>query len=136
MVVLAILAMISAAFPVMLNHAVPGRRIAVTAERIRSLFRDAAMESTRRGVPVSVRLSEGALQVTVPGTPDRTILELPVPASVDMSLRGAMGQSASSMTLFPDGSGDGAEVDLTDRGHHWRVRRSALTGRVSAEAVQ
>jgi general secretion pathway protein H len=127
LVVIAILVMLAAAFPVALDRTLPGRRVAVTAQRLVSAVRDAESRSLLRGKPVTLQMSDAGL---VSG--EKVAVEFP--ATTRVALLDADGRALKSIIAYPDGSATAARFEVSERKHARSVVVSSNTGRVSLQA--
>ena len=118
MVVLLILVLAATAFPLAIDHTLPGRRVSVAAEKVRSALLDAELRSMASGQPIE--LAVGALKHSMR-------------SHVDLKLAAPDGATLDSVTLFPDGSSSGAHLTLTSGRHRSSVELSAVTGLISVE---
>ena len=128
MVVLAILVMVAALFPVALDRALPGRRVSAAAQQLASVVREAQADSVFSGRPVTLRLQEHRLAVEEATASARSA---PLPQSVALSMSDQDGRPLTALILYPDGSTQGALLEVDDTNHREVVHVSAVTGRVS-----
>jgi type II secretion system protein H len=134
MVVMTILVMVAALFPFALDHALPGRRVSTTAERLVSVVREAQGSSLLSGRPVAVRLlghglvTQDAATTTMIGRP------LAFPRSTAVTLSDLEGRTVPALVVYPDGSAQAVRFELEDGGHRGAVLVSAMTGRVAVAA--
>jgi general secretion pathway protein H len=130
LVVLAILVMAAALFPLALNRALPGRRVSTTADRVVAALNEAEAESTAIGRPVTVSLVEGQLEATAENAhPLRRPLRFP--GSIKVALTDLDGETATALTVFPDGSAQGGHFVIESGAHRSLVAVSGLTGRIA-----
>jgi len=115
MVVLAILVLVAAAFPLAIDRTLPSRRVNVGAERIRAQIRTLEDRSIATGEPVRTRASEFTKLLA---------------SATHVSVVDLEGAPLDALVLLPDGSSSGARVLIADGRYHSFVRVSALTGRV------
>lgn len=137
MVVLTILVLSVAVIPLSLNRMMPGRRVAVAADRIGSVIRDAQLSSVGDGAPWQVSVQDHSLTVaavqsepvsdTARSVAPRTVV---VPSTVRLKLASIDGRTVPALTVYPDGATSGGRIDIADGAHHNAVNVSALTGRV------
>lgn len=136
MVVLAILALMAGAIPVMLSHRLPAHRIAAAAAQVSAVLRNAALEASLRGIPVRVALEGDVLCARGLGAQGQELTRMTLPAGMQTRLRAFGGASTDGVVIYPDGSTIGGTVELADTTHRWMVSMSGLTGRVSMEAAR
>lgn len=127
LVVIAILVLLAAAFPVALDRTVPGRRVAVTAQKLASAIRDAESESMLRGVPVKLQMGEGGLV-------NGGNVAVNFPRATQVALLDHDGRRLDEIVVYPDGSASAARFEVRERAHSRAVVVSGNTGRVSVEA--
>lgn len=113
LVVLAIMLMMSAAFPLVLDRALPGRRVTVATEHLVVAIREAQARSISQGKPVRVPL------VTLTGS---------LSASTHVVFTDWNGRALSALMLYPDGSAIGGRLLVVDGSHRSTVVVSAFTG--------
>lgn len=127
MVVMAILVMIAAAFPFAIDRAMPGHRVAAITQRLGSMVRAAQVSSLASGKPVTVRL-EGRDRVAADNS---FVKDQAIPASVAVSMEDPDGRVIPGLVLYPDGSAQGARIEVNEGDRRGVVVVSALTGRVT-----
>jgi prepilin-type N-terminal cleavage/methylation domain-containing protein len=120
MVVIAILTVMLAAFPLALRRMLPSRRIATAEQELVAKLHDAASRSAATGEPVRATFDELAKSLAL-----GTRLRLVDPD----------GGRLSAIILYPDGSATPARFELADGQFHTAVVLSGLTGRVSIDAT-
>ena len=133
LVVLAILVMAAALFPLALNRALPARRVTTTADHLIAAVRTAQAASTANGRPVTLTINAEGLSV---GARDagQARARWSFPASVRVTLTDAGGGAApSALTVFPDGSAQAMRFDVQAGAHETVVTLSGLTGRLFVE---
>jgi general secretion pathway protein H len=131
LVVLAILVMAAALFPLALNRALPARRVSTTVDRLVAAVHEAQAESVTRGLPVTLTLVGDGLEASAKSA--RALLRpVKFSESVHVDLRDGNGQAATSLTVFPDGSAQGGQYQIAAGEHLSLVQVSGLTGRVDA----
>ena len=128
MVVLVILVLLSAALPLALDRALPGRRVVVTTEKLRSAIRDAQSLSATHGK--LVRLEFGASGVSG----DRIALQFPPTTHVE--LKDADGLHLSEVSVYPEGTLTEANIVVSERTHQRTLHLSGLTGRITVEVPE
>jgi general secretion pathway protein H len=126
MVVMAILVMVAALFPVALDRALPGRRVAATTERLISLVHEAQMASVLSGRPVSLTLRPHALTAILADKAPSVAF----PASMTVRMLDAQGRDIPQLLLYPDSSSRGARLQIEDSGRRGALVVSAITGRI------
>jgi general secretion pathway protein H len=131
MVVMAILVMIAAAFPLALDHAMPGRRVSTTAERLVARIHEAQDLSLMSGRPYRLTLQDHGLL-----TQDTTTLAtmghaLLFPPSTQVSLFNTERQAVPALLVYPDGSAQAGQFSVADGAYRSSVLVSSVTGRVS-----
>jgi general secretion pathway protein H len=109
LVVIAILVLISTAIPLVLDHALPERRVAVAADRLVTAIHAAQATSIATGKPSAIVLP-GEVRITDPD-----------------------GRGLDAVYMFPDGSANAARFEIRDGDHRRAVVVSGLTGRVKLE---
>lgn len=136
MVVMAILVLVATLLPMALDRALPGHRVATTAERLMSLVREAQGSSVVSGRPVTLTV-QGHELVTQDGATSAAIgRPFSFPTSTNVSLIDLEGRAATALVVYPDGSTQPVRFDIEDSGRRRAVIVSAVTGRVSLTADQ
>lgn len=136
MVVMAILVLVATLLPLALDRALPGHRVATTAERLMSLVREAQGSSVVSGRPVTLQV-QGHELVTQDAANSAAIgRPFSFPTSTTVSLKDLEGRAAAALVVYPDGSAQPARFDVEDSGRHRAVIVSAVTGRVSLTSDQ
>ena len=125
LVVLTILVLLSAALPLALDRALPGRRVVVTSEKLRAAIRDAQSFSAMRGKPVR-------LQFSTSGVSGERIA-LPFPSTTRVELKDAEGLHLNEVSVYPEGTLTEANIVVSERTHQRTLHLSGLTGRVTIE---
>lgn len=134
MVVMAILVLMVSAVPIAINRMMPGRRVAVTAERISTAVRDAQAMSTATGTPVSLEVGRRditAVQVTRRSAQPVSHKVLTTSSSTELKVNDDDGRPTTAVIVYPDGATSGGSIDIIDGTHQARISISALLGRVS-----
>jgi general secretion pathway protein H len=126
LVVLAIMGLLAATLPLALNRALPGRRVAVTADRIVSALRDAQLESRIAGSRIVLEVRSGQ------GLTREGHVIVPAPSPLELSAVAPLGAALENLVVYPDGSLTAARVLVRDGSREKRIRITAL-GRVAAE---
>jgi general secretion pathway protein H len=136
MVVMAILVMVATLLPMALDRALPGHRVATTAERVVSMVREARGSSMLSGKPIRLAVQEHDL-VAQDATTSATIgRPLNFPSSTTVSLTDLDGRAAAALVVYPDGSAQAVRFNVEDGGRRKAVLVSALTGRASLASGQ
>jgi general secretion pathway protein H len=120
MVVIAILTVMLAAFPLALRRLLPSRRIATAGQEIVARLHDAESRSAATGQPVRTTFEE---------------LTRRLASDTHLRLVDPDGGRLSAIVLYPDGSATPARFELADGEFHRVVVLSGLTGRVSIDAT-
>jgi Tfp pilus assembly protein FimT len=119
-VMLAILTLMLAAFPLALSRLLPSRRVATAGQELAAKLRDAESRSAATGEPVRETLDH-----LVRGLAPATRVQLLDPD----------GAQLSSVVVYPDGSATPARFKLIDGQFQGTVTLSGLTGRVLIDAM-
>jgi general secretion pathway protein H len=125
LVVIAIVTTLAALLPVAIDRALPGRRVAATAQRLVSALRDAQSDSLATGEPVHLEFRENA------GLVRASKLAVAFPSATQVRLADAEGRPVHDLTAYPDGSMVSARFEVSERSHHAAVVISGITGRVA-----
>ena len=131
MVVMAILVLMATLLPMVLDRALPGRRVDTTAERVVSMVREARGSSMLSGKPVKLTLQEHDLVAQDVSTLATLGHPLTFSSSTTVSLLDLDGRPAPALVVYPDGSAQAVRFNVEDSGHQKGVLVSALTGRAS-----
>jgi general secretion pathway protein H len=127
LVVLAIIAALSAAFPLALSRFVPARRLDAAARVLVADIRSAQSLSLGQNKPVALEIEAHRYQV--PRGESRELR-----SSTFLELRSADDlRRLATLRVFPDGSSSGGRFIFRDGAHTRVVVVSALTGRVRLE---
>jgi general secretion pathway protein H len=130
LVVLAILVMAAALFPLALNRALPGRRVAASVDHLVATLHDAEAESAVTGLPVTLRLPDARSEE--PLSNSRAIVHaIAFRSLVRVELKDGDGARAPALTVFPDGSAQAGEYAVESGARRSLVRVSGLTGRIA-----
>jgi general secretion pathway protein H len=137
LVVLAILVLVSAAWPLMFSHrALQARRDAAGVQRLVSGLREVQSYSIQRGMPVRVRLQDRILHLDVALVSSvlsaRPLEDIPIDAPVSQLPEG--GSDSQWVTFFPDGSSSGAQYRVGEGSAATTVWISPATGRIRVKA--
>ena len=127
LVVIALLTMVAALIPVAFDRALPSRRVAVTAQRLVSVLRDAQSDSLVGGKPVRLQFDEHG------GLVRRSKPAVSFPASTRVRLSDGDGRPMREVTMFPDGSTADARFEVSERAYRAVVVLSGITGRIALE---
>jgi len=133
-VVLAIVALMAGMVPLALGRALPGRRVAATAERLVALVDEAQAESEARGRPLRLKLVDRTL-IADPSEARSALQPVSWADSTKVTLTDGLGRATPALVVYPDGSTDGAQFQVVDGSHQARVQVSALTGRITRGRV-
>jgi general secretion pathway protein H len=136
LVVMAIMAALSAAFPLALNRFVPARRVDAAARQLLSDIRLAEARSVATGRPVEIVPAANGYTVSEAGTPAATVVSTRSwRASTALSLKSHDGsRELAAFRLFPDGSSSGAHFWIRDGERVRAVVVSELTSRAEIQA--
>jgi general secretion pathway protein H len=129
MVVVAILLLAAALLPMALDRALPGHRVATTAQQVVSMVREARGSSMLSGRPIKLTLQEHDLVTQDAATSASIGRPVSFPSSTTISLTDSDGRSAAALLVYPDGSAQPMRFDVEDEGHRKAVLVSALTGK-------
>jgi hypothetical protein len=120
MVVLAILVLISTAFPLALDRVLPARRVSSATQKLVLRLRSSQERAMLTGQPVQLAF-------------DTLRKELPI--STRLALEGrSCSEGACSITLFPDMTADAQRIDISDHERRAAIRISGVTGRIAVVA--
>ncbi|MEP7246137.1 MAG: prepilin-type N-terminal cleavage/methylation domain-containing protein [Gammaproteobacteria bacterium] len=128
MVVIAVLVLMTSVLPLALNRALPGRRVAVTAQRIASAVREAQSQSTATGNPVRLQFRQGV------GLALADRLAVSFAASTTVTLIDSDGRKGKRLTAYPDGSITSARFEVSESTHRSDVVVSGVTGKVAVSS--
>lgn len=131
LVVMAIVTLLAAALPAALNRSLPGRRVAVTTDRLVAGVRDAQAASVLSGQPVTLELQSRGFAFS-----HRAARAGSFAASTRVVLTDTEGRPAREITVFPDGSAQGGRFEIVDGPHRRTVIVSPLTGRVFVDRTR
>jgi general secretion pathway protein H len=118
LVVLAIMVIAVTAFPLVLDRALPGRRVRAATEHLEAAIRDAEIQSIALDQPQRLSVSELTSQF---GT------------STHLRANGPGGGSLRAVVTYPDGSTNGARFVVSDGPDQSTVVVGEITGRISVE---
>ena len=137
MVVIAIMAALTAAFPVALNRFVPARRLDAAARELVADIRLAQARSVSSGNPVFIEPAAHGYRVfTVAGVIRELVAVREWRASTELALQALDGSAGTdSLRIFADGSSTGGLFTIRDGERQRGVTVSELTGRVRLEVV-
>jgi len=113
LVVLAIMLLMAATFPLVLDRVLPGRRVTMATEHLAVAIRDAQARSIAQGKAVSVQLA---------------ILTHSFSATTHATFTDWNGRPLSTLVLYPDGSATGGQLRVVDGAHRSTLVLSAITG--------
>jgi prepilin-type N-terminal cleavage/methylation domain-containing protein len=128
LVVVTILVMLAALFPVAMDRALPGRRVAVTSQRLMAAIRDAQSDSLASGRPVRLELDASA------GLTRNARVAVGLPPSTQVRLTDREGRPLRELVVQPDGSVPAARFEVSAGPHRSAVLLSEMSGRVTLEA--
>lgn len=128
LVVLTIVVLMTAAWPLAAPHVFPTQRLRNEARQLGQAIRMARMTARLTGTAQE-------LEISTTGTAYRIASELhELPDGLTMHVRRESSAGATDrLTLFPDGSSSGATVDLSLHERVASVRVMAVTGRVEMD---
>jgi len=129
-VVIAILVMIAALFPVALDRTLPGRRVSAGCEQLVSTIHEAEGASIVSGRPITLALQDHQLTARDAATGVRLGRALSFAVATHIQLIDQESRPLSRLMLYPDGSAQAGRIELEDGGHRGAVAISPLTGRV------
>jgi general secretion pathway protein H len=125
LVVLFIMAALSAAFPLALNRFVPARRVDAAARTLLADIRTAQTRSVATDRPVALEVEAGSYRLN-PGEARK------FSGSTTLALYAADSERPLDVwRVFPDGSTSGGRFVIRDGARKRQIEVSALTGRVS-----
>jgi len=125
LVVLAIIGLLSAAIPVLLQSAMPGARSLAAARALAGDLRAARGQAIARGTAAVLRFDAGKqVYVLEPGHATRTL-----PNATPFALQGAQTQ----IGFYADGSSTGGVVFVGQGAQRHRVAADWLTGRITVD---
>lgn len=119
LVVLAIMVIAVTAFPLVLNRALPRRRVRAATEHIEAAIRRAEIQSTALDQPERISVEQLSSRLAT-----STHLRTTTPG----------GALLRALVVFPDGSTSGARFVLSDGPDRSTVLVSEITGRIHVEA--
>ena len=128
LVALAIMVLIAASVPVALNRMLPGRRVAVAADRLVADLQWLQSESIRVKTPGQLALLPDGYRMDV--GPRKQNVSLPATMRVQLRARSDE-RELRQLTFFPDGTAVPARVSMTDSGRDVDLEVGMLTGRVN-----
>ena len=125
LVVMTILVLMASMFPLALNRTLPNRRVAAAVDNTWSALRYAQSLSAVTGREVHVRLHANQIEIES----SRRVWKL----TAGVAIVANPGESPREvLTFFPDGSSDGAIIEVASGTRTRGLRVSALTGRIFA----
>lgn len=119
LVVLAIMVIAIAAFPLALDRALPGRRVHAATEHLEAAIRHGEIESIARDQPVRLSVSRLTSQF---------------PASIHVEVTGPGGAPLRALMTYPDGSTNGPHFVVSDGADRGTLTVSEITGRIDVDA--
>lgn len=127
LVVLAILVLMAGLFPLALKRTLPGRRVEAASQVLVGALHNAQSLSIAAGRDVFVDIAGERINII----PDQRTWKLSAEARIQV---GAIANTRQRLTFFPDGTSDGALIEVRAGTRTRMVRVSALTGRISVES--
>lgn len=128
LVALTIMVLIAAAVPIALGHLLPGRRVAVAADRLTSDLRWLQAESILAKAPGQLTVLPDGYRMEV--GPRRQNVALAGSMHIQLRAR-ADHRELRSLTFFPDGTAAPAVLSIADSGRSVDLEIGMLTGRVN-----
>lgn len=136
LVVVAIMAALTAAFPIALNRFVPARRVDAATRELVADIRLAQARSVSSGKPVFIEPAAHGYRI-LSGAKRELVAVREWRASTDLGLQALDGSAgADSLRVFADGSSTGALFTIRDGTRLRGVTVSELTGRVRLAAAE
>ena len=127
LVVLTILVLMAGLFPLALNRTLPGRKAEAAAQTLVSALRYAQSSSIIGGRDVSVNIDRMKIDITSPAR------SWSLPAEARFQGSGSGVESRQRVTFFPDGSSDGAVIQVRAGSRSRLITVSGLTGRITVD---
>lgn len=115
LVVLAIMVIAVAAFPLALDRVLPGRRVRAATEHLVTVIRHAEIQSIALDEPQRLSVTELTSRVS-----SSTHIEASRPG----------GEPLRALVIYPDGSTNGARFVVSDDGDRSTLTVSEITGRI------
>lgn len=115
LVVLSIMVIAVAAFPIALNRALPGSRVHAAIEHVEAAVRRTEIRSIALDQPQRLSVAELTLQVAT---------------STHLKATGPDGESLRALVTYPDGSTNGARFVVSDGSDRATVIVGEITGRI------
>ena len=135
MVVIAIMAALTAVFPLALNRFVPARRVDAAARELVADIHLAQARSVASGKPATLVATGHGYRVTVAESGKETALIRQWRVSTVLELESVEGATdQNSLRIFPDGSSTGGRFTVRDGQRTRVVLVSELTSRVRVDA--
>lgn len=127
LVALAIMVLIAASVPTALNRMLPGRRVAVAADRLVADLRWLQGESIGGRTPGRLTLLPDGYRLAT----GRHQQDVALAATTRIQLRARAGErELPALMFFPDGTAVPASLSVADSGRHVDLEISMLTGRI------
>lgn len=129
MVVLTIMVLIAGAMPLILNRALPSRRVATATDKLMTDIRWLQTCSIASGKPTRLDVLPSGYQLDC-GDAGK-VKKVPLANSTSLTLRGGVGDRViTAMVFHPDGTSSAGRFEFADAGRQAVVQVSMLTGRV------
>jgi type II secretion system protein H len=127
MIALAIMVLLAASLPLLIQRATPTRRVVAASERLITELQLLRAQASASGRPIRIAMSSSGYRV-VSGAGEKTVR---LPSSMELRSHGSGQERAiDEIALYPDGTTSGARIELIDSGRRAVVEVSVLTGRV------
>jgi general secretion pathway protein H len=132
LVVLAIIAVISLAVPMLMLGRGSGIEARNAATRLADVLRATRADAQRLGAPAKLTISDDG--TSIDSELVRRAVHVPrgIALTID-SQSGSPGSQASTVTFFPDGSANASDIRLSARGQVYNIVVRPLSGRISIE---
>jgi type II secretion system protein H len=124
MVVLAILVLLTAVWPLAAPHLFPAQGLRNESVRLASALREARTTARITGRPQSLQMTQGN-----PGYHIESV-SFTLPTDLHLSMANAAAEPLTQITFYSDGSATAAIATLTRETHSARIRVRGVTGRV------
>lgn len=132
LVVMAILVMVTCAFPLVLQRLLPRHRVVALTQKIVVMIDAARDASTLCSCPLTLQLQNGQFGLA---PADRDHLTRPskllsIPTSTQVVLLDTDARHIDSLKVFPDGTASAARFEIADGVQRSAIMLSEFTGRV------
>lgn len=128
-VVLAIVALLAGSIPLVLNRALPTRRVTAAADRLLADIRRMHAASTSAGQPASIAPLQSGYRLSLPNdSKDGEQVTFAQSTQLQLVARDD-GRALDRFTVFPDGTGAAVLFEISDSGRSARIQTDVLTGR-------